>query len=140
LYRTNWLKLQPLPQITTLQNSFLLTGLLEVVQMKHDEAAKAVESYSLGLIIVTVSVSVLICIFFVLVYVPLVAAMDQGMKRTRSLLLLFPEDALMYVPSLKKAMRSAARSELTPVSGRSAHSASAGRLRKYRNVSRVFPS
>ncbi len=139
-YRREWARLAPLPDIQTLKNSYLLTGLLEVLDIKAKEVDSVVAMYSVGLIVVTVGVGILICVFFVFVYVPLVEAMDQSMKRTRSLLLLFPEDALMYIPSLKKAMRSAALGATQGVSTRNIQPGMSSRWRRVRNVSRVFPS
>jgi len=139
-YRRNWARVSPLPEIQTLQNSFLLSGLLEVLQIKSGEVRYTVDMYSVGMIVVTISMGILIFVFFLFAYVPLVHNMDQGMKRTRSLLLLFPEDALIYIPSLKKAMRSAALGATQGLSTRSLKSGLGSRLRRVRNASRVFPS
>lgn len=143
-YSKSWLLHPPLPEAAALHSAFVLDGLQHAASTRRSGTKEIVTAYQSGLITVITVAAAVIAFFFVGVYVPAVRAMDRTMKRTRSLLLLFPEQALMHIPSLAKALRSTA-ADATQVFGASMSSAHLGagsrvRKAKSRRSTRIAPA
>ena len=84
--------LDTLDFMDTLSYRFLSSGLMSSALMYRDDPIARIRSYGSILVGVTVSYIVAILLFFSLVYRPAIMQMDKDMRRTRAMLLVFPDE------------------------------------------------
>ena len=78
--------------LETLTDSYLSTGLQASAQLYRNTATSQLNVYADWLVGMTVASIVALLVFYVFGYRPAILQMDKDMRRTRSMLLVFPDE------------------------------------------------
>jgi len=97
--------LSDMETLRLLNRYYLSDGLSATMTMLIDETRSRFQSVEALYTTITILGIFCLFVFFVVPYRRAVVALDREIKRTRAMLLLFPEDVILNVPSIRKLMR-----------------------------------
>ena len=86
--------------------SYLVAGFGELLIQMRGETMASIRYFKSWNLASISSVSIALILVYILVYAPILTNLDEEIKRTRFLLLLFPEDVAKRVPAVGSAARS----------------------------------
>jgi hypothetical protein len=95
----------PLNTISELGDFYLPPAFAAASDVWHDEGISSMNAFSQTNVAVTLISVVCLLMFYVAVYKPMIAHLDDEIKSCRSLLLLFPDEVARSVPAVLDASR-----------------------------------
>lgn len=93
---------------TELGRSYIRAGLMRSAAMYNERAHSTVNTFLQWIVISTVMFVCALLLFFITIYSPMIVSLDADMKRTRSMLLMFPSEVIHSVSAIRDLMNDVA--------------------------------